>query len=89
MGWRLPSVVELRSVQDPTLPAPFVPAIFTGVQSAFYWSATTNVLDPTLAWIVGFGLPSDGGLDVTTNTKASNGLDHVWCVRGPMNADAY
>jgi hypothetical protein len=40
-GWRLPSVVELKSVQDPSLPAPFVPlSIFTGVQSAPYWSAT-------------------------------------------------
>ena len=41
-GWRLPSVPELTSLIDPSLPPPFVPAsVFTGVQSANYWSATT------------------------------------------------
>ena len=41
VGWRLPSVVELKSVQDPSLPAPFVPAsVFTNVLAATYWSAT-------------------------------------------------
>ncbi len=34
-GWRLPSVVELKSIQDPSLPAPFIPTtVFMGVQSA-------------------------------------------------------
>ena len=82
-GWRLPSVVELASVQDPSLPAPFVPAnVFTGVQSANYWSATTNAEIPTSAWLVPFGSGSVGPED-----KASSG--HAWCVRGGMNADAY
>jgi len=51
VGWRLPSAVELKSVQDPSLPAPFVPvSVFTGVQSAAgYWSATTNADNPTNA----------------------------------------
>ena len=83
VGWRLPSVVELKSVQDPTLPAPFVPAsVFTGVQSANYWSATTYADDPTRAWIVLF---FNGG--VGDANKASS--FPVWCVRGGMNADVY
>ena len=43
-GWRLPSLPELTSLIDPSLPtAPFVPTtVFTGVQLDIYWSATTD-----------------------------------------------
>ncbi|MDZ4855424.1 MAG: hypothetical protein SGJ26_11305 [Nitrospirota bacterium] len=38
-----------------SLPAPFVPAsVFTGVQSALYWSASTITGSPTGAWFVSF-----------------------------------
>jgi hypothetical protein len=97
VGWRLPSVVELKSVQDGSTGAvaPFVPAsAFTistsvttpGVQSAVYWSASTNENNPTnpaSAWDVGFHNGNVGTLN------KSNGGDHAWCVRGGMNADAY
>jgi len=88
VGWRLPSVVELKSAQDPTLSAPFVPAsAFTiggnpGVQSAIYWSATTDAENPAFAWNVHFGL----GL-VGASNKAVSG--HAWCVRGPMQESVY
>jgi len=94
VGWRLPSVVELKSVQDGSTGAvaPFVPAsAFTlstsnatpGVQSADYWSATTNAGNPAFAWTVLF---LDGV--VSGDLKASN-LGRAWCVRGGMHADAY
>ena len=39
-GWWLPTVVELSSLRDPTTPAPFVPAIFSGVHPYYYWSSS-------------------------------------------------
>lgn len=83
-GWRLPSVVELKSVQDPSLPAPFVSTtVFTGVQSASqYWSASTHADFPTMAWYVDFGSGNP-----SYQSKANGPL--AWCVRGPMNADTY
>jgi hypothetical protein len=83
-GWRLPSVVELKSIQDPSLPAPFVPTtVFTGVQSATqYWSASTHADFPAMAWYVDFGSGN-----ASYQSKANGPL--VWCVRGSMNADRY
>ncbi len=51
VGWRLPSVIELKSVLDPSLPPPFVPvSVFTGILPFFYWSATTSPDLPASAW---------------------------------------
>ncbi len=80
-GWRLPSVIELKSVQDPSLGAPYVPTVFTGVQPA-YWSATTVAAIPDQAWFVDFKTGS-----VDPDGKAAP--LYAWCVRGGMNASAY
>jgi hypothetical protein len=83
VGWRLPSVVELKSVQDPSLPPPFVPAdVFTGVQSADYWSASTFAGNPTLAWNVFF---LSGRVDPLDKSNSF----HAWCVRGGMQESVY
>jgi len=84
-GWRLPSVVELKSVEDRTLPSPYINSVFNsnGILSANnWWSATTGAVTPTDAWIV------DIGGRVNGNSK-TNGQGLAWCVRGPMNADTY
>ena len=86
-GWRLPSVHELASVIDPSVafPGPTLPPghPFLTVQSAPYWSATTNANYLAIAWYVHF----NNGV-VSTGAKTS-ATALVWCVRGGMNAAAY
>ena len=84
-GWRLPSVVELSSLIDRSVsPGPTIPAghPFVGVQSAGYWSATTNAASPPFARLVNVGNGLVGGAVKTDSLQ-------VWCVRGGMNADQH
>lgn len=81
-GWRLPSVVELTSLIDPSLPAPFVPAVFTGVQLSPYWSATANAVGSSTALSVNF---DDGHAGMSSKSSGSS----IWCVRGPMQESVY
>ena len=78
-GWRLPSIVELTSLIDPSVPSPgpTLPAghPFTNVQSNEYWSATTVANSPVDAWMVDLNV---GGVGLNLKVFALN----IWCVRG-------
>ena len=89
-GWRLPSIHELASLIDPSVPNPG-PALppghpFTNIQFGDYWSATTivEINNPrTSAYLVRFNFGY-----VIYGLKDNNAI-HAWCVRGGMNAAAY
>lgn len=81
-GWRLPSVAELASLIDPSLPAPFVPGVFTGVQLAPYWSATGNAESSNTKWSVNL---QDGLVGISAKSSSN----YVWCVRGPVQESVY
>jgi hypothetical protein len=90
-GWRLPSIQDLQSLVDPTVPSPgpMLPAghPFTGAQSgtlSFYWTATSQsgaqfVDNFAKSLSLGFGNVSNVG-------KAQKAF--VWCVRGGQGGDA-
>jgi hypothetical protein len=79
----MPSIVELDSVRDPTLPGPYVPFnVFPGANDDF-WSATTIADNPSRAWFMSFQFGQQGGSDKAATTLSA------WAMRGPMNADTY
>jgi hypothetical protein len=79
-GWRQASIVELMSLWDPSELVPT--SVFIGVQSAFYWTATSDAANTNNGWRVNFGF----GV-AESNPKTDTGF--AWCVRGPMNESLY
>jgi Protein of unknown function (DUF1566) len=64
--WRLPSIVELHAIVDPSAPgcgargACIDQTVFGPTVAFFYWSATTDAAFPVFAWGVAFG--ADGSV---------------------------
>ncbi len=77
--WRLPNVKELESLNEFGVTAPTLPADnpFSGVQPTPYWSSTTYLDVPRLAWDVGVF----GGATLVDGKRLE--LHGVWAVRGP------
>jgi hypothetical protein len=84
--WRLPNVSEMHSlihygVSDPVMPDTNGTGQwtegnpFSGVQSDYYWSSSTDAADTTFAWYVYLRLGSMG-TDLKTHSY------YVWPVRG-------
>jgi hypothetical protein len=93
-GWHLPTIEELGSLVDPTIPAPG-PALplghpFQNVQPGAYWSSTSDVrveFVPNQAWEVRFNIPF--GSSGILGDKGKSSLNFVWCSRGGTHADKY
>jgi hypothetical protein len=83
VGWRLPSLIELKSVQDPSLPAPFVPSNIFTVQTQPYWTATVFSIPVQAVWVVNF---ANSNVETTTNVYMPY---FAWCVRGPIQECFY
>ena len=83
-GWRIPTLQELASLVDPSvpLPGPTIPSghPFSNVQRNFYWSANINMIDTSNDWAVSF---ADGAV---LPAKRFNGF-FLWCVRGGNGID--
>ncbi len=76
--WRLPNVKELQSLINFGMYNPALPSghPFSGVQSYYYWSASTGVNNTDYAWFVYLSYGNVGNV----NFKSSN--YYVWPVRG-------
>ena len=80
IGWRLPSMAELKSLFDLSMAAPFVPAsVFPHVQATIYWSASNAPIGVSFVHFVD---------DRTSDGNTSNAFP-AWCVRGGVNAKQF
>jgi hypothetical protein len=85
LGWRLPTVQELASLVDNTVPFPgptLPPGHPFSTQGFAFWSATVAAADTGFAWDVGFSSGSVGS-DLKTTLFGIK----AWCVRGGQGPD--
>ena len=85
MGWQLPTIQQLSSLIDPSVPAPGprLPAghPFLDADGPAYWSSTSQAPSGAAAWIMDFSSGFPSGINKGTNFRSA------WCVRGGQSAD--
>ena len=75
--WRVPNIVELKSIKDVGRVKPAISAIFKITRPSYYWASTTPSSSTSNAWGVDF-YNGHGHW----NSKKTNGA--VRCVRGGL-----
>ena len=75
--WRLPNMVELKSIRDVGKVKPAISSVFKMTTPNYYWSSTTPASNTSNAWVVDF-YNGHGHW----NSKKNNSL--VRCVRGGL-----
>jgi hypothetical protein len=79
IGWRLPSMEELKNVQDPSIAPPFVPErVFPDVQPTVYWSAKAPI-----------GVSFVHLVDDRVSGGMKPNILPAWCVRGGVNTEQF
>jgi hypothetical protein len=79
IGWRLPSMEELKSMQDPTIASPFVSKrAFSDAQPTIYWSAKAPI-----------GTSFVHLVDDRLNDDMKPNILPAWCVRGGVNTEQF
>ena len=88
LGWKLPSIQELNSINDPgVLTFPFVPAghpFIFGLGPLVFWSSTLSALSPAEVLQGNFIISILPRALVDTKDGGSGG---AWCVRGGAGAE--
>jgi hypothetical protein len=75
VGWRMPSMKELQTIVDETRTNPAIdPKAFPDTPAAFFWTSSPLAGDPSLAWLVDFGVGNAG-------TYLLTGANQMRCVR--------
>jgi hypothetical protein len=79
LGWRAPTVEELKSLIDLTQKDPALPLghPFSNIKSAIYWTATPSPSDDIVAWQVSF-------FSGEAVTDQKSGTRRMWCVLGVL-----
>lgn len=79
IGWRLPSMEELKNVQDPSIAPLFVPeSVFPDVQSTVYWSVKAPI-----------GVSFVHLVDSRVSGGMKPNILPAWCVRGGVNTEPF
>jgi hypothetical protein len=87
LGWKLPSIQELNSLNDPSVTAfPFLPAghPFTFTGALAFWTSTTSTFASDEAWVGNFVI---GILPRAIVQDKGGTAAGAWCVRGGAGAE--